>query len=579
MHASFHKSRTFSITFDGWTSIGMRYAFICITYHWVDDDFQPQSCVFDVMQMHGRHTADIIAMNLARRIDSHCTEDQVLYGQSSDNAKNVRNAATQLVEQFRQLVVDAMVNDTEQVDTILCDEQDDLMEDDSDDDGVGDSVPVSDAQREAQLAARRGEEDESDRRERLRVWRCIAHLISLSIKGAVDSVIPLVTAVDRVQSVMRAIRMSEKRQRELNAIQKQCGMKVLSPLLMVVTRWGSLGAMIQRYVDIEPAVHVLSTVYCSFDDASESITIPTAADRFILTNVAAVLADVHSVVEFVQGETYHVLPYVLSMIQRLSDVGHGLNADATPPAVSQFVAALQAQFKMRFIDLVDAASPAFLAAYVYPHTTAIADAILTDLGKKWIDKDYVVDRKPLHRVLFEWLIYLYPFEPLPVACDDNSDRDSIDDALQDETSIRLPFHSSSQQLETAKQAHKDGLISDLKLLRQALADCSERDADDGGFVAHAKVGGMTLTTFYAPLPDRIRCLVQMILSLQATSAASERVFSASGLVNGPLRSKLSPVNLERITVAYNYLSKLNDRQIELFIDEFAKRLTTLPNFP
>ena len=50
-------------------------------------------------------------------------------------------------------------------------------------------------------------------------------------------------------------------------------------------------------------------------------------------------------------------------------------------------------------------------------------------------------------------------------------------------------------------------------------------------------------------------LVRAIFSMPASSAEAERAFSASGRVCSPLRSRLSALNVERLTVLHHYVRK------------------------
>ena len=50
-------------------------------------------------------------------------------------------------------------------------------------------------------------------------------------------------------------------------------------------------------------------------------------------------------------------------------------------------------------------------------------------------------------------------------------------------------------------------------------------------------------------------LVRLLFSMPATSAAAERVFSSSGRICSPLRSRMSAVNVERLTMLQQFIAK------------------------
>lgn len=71
---------------------------------------------------------------------------------------------------------------------------------------------------------------------------------------------------------------------------------------------------------------------------------------------------------------------------------------------------------------------------------------------------------------------------------------------------------------------------------------------------------------------RVVCLVS---SLPATSATSERVFSASGLLNGPRRAHMRPAILEMLTVLRFELKwqlMLGEEQMKTFMEDICNKL-------
>lgn len=84
---------------------------------------------------------------------------------------------------------------------------------------------------------------------------------------------------------------------------------------------------------------------------------------------------------------------------------------------------------------------------------------------------------------------------------------------------------------------------------------------------------------YIALSDTERaCLVRVVClvsSLPATSATSERVFSASGLLNGPRRAHMRPAILEMLTVLRFELKwqlMLGECQVRSFMSTICKKL-------
>ena len=72
-----------------------------------------------------------------------------------------------------------------------------------------------------------------------------------------------------------------------------------------------------------------------------------------------------------------------------------------------------------------------------------------------------------------------------------------------------------------------------------------------------------------------RSVAGIAFTVNASSAASERVFSCAGLVDGPLRQRLSDEKQEKVTVLAYYLNGLEKRGK---IDDFVKKIREMYPF-
>jgi hypothetical protein len=76
-NASYTKEvQFFSITTDAWTDTALR-KYICVTYHWVDQDFTIRAMVGDMICVPKSHTWDVVCKEVASRIHNHMPETGV----------------------------------------------------------------------------------------------------------------------------------------------------------------------------------------------------------------------------------------------------------------------------------------------------------------------------------------------------------------------------------------------------------------------------------------------------------------------------------------------------------------------
>ena len=97
------KATSCSVTFDLWTSEGLKHALVSITYHW-SHQFQRHSAVLDAVPLHHPDAARNLALALARRIDGRVNEDQLMYLGAAGNASYVTKAAKLLVSKYEELL-------------------------------------------------------------------------------------------------------------------------------------------------------------------------------------------------------------------------------------------------------------------------------------------------------------------------------------------------------------------------------------------------------------------------------------------------------------------------------------------
>ena len=170
-------------------------------------NFKPQEAALDFISITEEHTGARIALEIARRIDSHTNINQLLYTYITDNASNVLAAGKFLVQQFHELLES---NNASELGELL-------------------------------------DEEELDIDELHPGVRCIAHLFNLVVKDYVIEAVNVKALCAKVSKIVSLFNSSNKNQNALKQAQKDMGKKPLRLIQHNVTRWNSVYRMLCRF--------------------------------------------------------------------------------------------------------------------------------------------------------------------------------------------------------------------------------------------------------------------------------------------------------------------------------------------
>jgi hypothetical protein len=202
----------------------------------------------------------------------------------------------------------------------------------------------------------------------------------------------------------------------------------------------------------------------------------------------------------------------------------------------------------------------------------IAECIYAPTAKRFANRTSSSERGETWNAIKLWFDYLNPFDDIGDVDDEASSQDSGVQYSSAESSDEVCNNAAWR-----RKQHKKRLSAELTNFKRELKKYSideidqQRHCDVVG-AKRSRVELKTLKEFYSRFSKRIQTLVCALLSCAATSATSERAFSASGPLNTHVRNRLGVENLEKLTLVCYFLSSLAKQELNDFIAFFATNI-------
>ena len=124
---------------------------------------------------------------------------------------------------------------------------------------------------------------------------------------------------------------------------------------------------------------------------------------------------------------------------------------------------------------------------------------------------------------------------------------------------------SAVMLAEAKSKDQSSRRKQVKTLILALNDGSSPLNLDGSDFS-VQEADEACREFFSERPIHEQLLAQLVFSTVATSASSERVFSASGLIDTALRNRMSAAMLEKLTVIQCFLKRAGRQDVDRLLE-------------
>lgn len=349
-------------------------------------------------------------------------------------------------------------------------------------------------------------------------FRCQDHTLDLVIQKAIETIEICSKDIQNIQNIVIAIRSSTLRQQKLMEIQKTLNADPLSLKQDIKTRWNSIYFMLERYAKLEGAISIFISLG-DFDDLDLEIPDNNAKER--IYNYVKILQPFEVVSRFLEGESYCTLPHLPFFVKFLLDF---LQIEKQELEImKQLRKNLFLGVQTRFGYILEKVNESLLAAAVHPvhgHLNFISTSLKKDVIQKMKD----------------WASVLY--EP-------NELQHLGDEATEEELFGESDLSYRNQQIERLLYR-----FSQEKHQENWGAHILENDKGEFSFIFPKTSWEM----FYKNDMEtnqsfaRIYLLVKMFISLPATSAPSERVFSCTGHLKPISRFNLSPETLEKLAI-------------------------------
>jgi hypothetical protein len=400
-----------------------------------------------------------------------------------------------------------------------------------------------------------------------RAHQCFLHDTNLCILSALKAcpqAHELVQTVDRVIAAFSRSTLRQQMLRRVLTIQKSEHAKKLL-VRQAVTRWHTLHDSLLRFVQLYDAV-VIVVAQGWLDDCKSIVELPTQDDVRAISGFLDVLREM-KVVSKVLESTSNALAFlphcVMHLLTKLAPVPDGREWQV----VAAFRAAMRHQVLTRLRKhLENPNQPSLLAAVLHP---SVCPFLLDDLAVCWhrdglveVDEDdesevvanaakngveCMLAQVQLH--LQTWITEAFDDDEAPPV--EPQKRARFDRTRN--VNVAVPAQSPSKRekmkaLLTSVLGELDGAAATATYKRVQPSNESLDEADK------------TLRSFYigTGAPSKwadLLPLVKLVMSLSPVSAGAERVFSAAGKINSPLRTRLRPEAVEALTVLQFYMSR------------------------
>jgi hypothetical protein len=343
--------------------------------------------------------------------------------------------------------------------------------------------------------------------------------------------------------------------------------KPLSMIRRAPTRWGSLRAVLERFLLLQkPLLYMESQG--KFVGCARDVVVPRLEATSTIKGLESLLAQVAIVGRLLEMRDIATIRHVVQIVAHLANVFARPDDEKLsnePPNIEIARDSLRRSLVKRMGRYrTDASEPALMATMIDP----VYSARLTEFG---------VTRDVQLSVLESWCLWIDEMADeadngmsQPVAPADEPTTTLFDDD-DDDAHVAVAVSASVEETATNNK----------RLLKELIKQFSQESHKSAysvppmtvdGFRSDALSVGRYFTDAANARYRPLHTLVKRLLSSAGSSAGAEQAFSAAGRFDSPLRNKMSAETLERLTVTRQYLVH-GDVDLELFAKEMFEKLS------
>ena len=359
---------------------------------------------------------------------------------------------------------------------------------------------------------------------------CVGHTLNLAVKKCFE-LSQVSKALARIRKLVGHFHRSTKAMSNLSEKQKLLGIKSHHLINDCVTRWGSTYSMLTRFIEQQQAICAVMLEGSSRDDRH---LMPTDAEISVAEELIVVLKAFHDATEIISGEKYPTIGIVKPLLKKLE----------VTLATREDDSSLVKQIK---------------------------GVIQKDIGQRYQGEDI--------STLLKVAMFLEPrFKEMPFLnrAEKHQVKEIVKFELQRfiEQTVELHAEDAPTTLPESEPSHPPAKKKKLELFFEDIMHSSSREGE-----ADASIEGVAnaeVDRYIAESPEKLDCknpltwwksrdscykylplLAQKVLSVTATSVASERIFSTAGNIINEKRSRLTPENVNKLIFLHENMNRLH----------------------
>ncbi len=398
---------------------------------------------------------------------------------------------------------------------------------------------------------------------------CVSHELHRLIYKSLKECPEMECVVDRANMAMKRVDSSDVLKRTLKTIQEKHGRRVLDVILHYEQRWTGLVRFVERTVDIYADLEELwrsPAMRRAKGNAVELISSAELSQLQALLHVLRPLREMNAVIESESISTAAILPVLLKIMLRLMDPD---DSDRLLPGAARYRHEVQQRLLRMYEDRYPTTGPVSLdlvACMLHPVTGGFLKHLLSPERFKDVVKEY--NKRAMQ-------LQAEADELTPLVTGDGDDpydhaRQQTERCLLQLTGVKLRNYQTPGAFERV-HPHLPGRfdVRDGKIL---LPPGGVQPGDVTGFLeSHQK-----FKEFYLDANNKIKYHYPLQVALQvchhqASSASAERVFSAAGLINTDLRTRLSVHKLTKMVAAVMAIKRHGPEFLEKVIEALVVR--------
>jgi len=364
---------------------------------------------------------------------------------------------------------------------------------------------------------------------------CVGHTLNLAVKKCFE-LNQVARALARVRKLVGHFHRSTKAMSKLREKQQLLGVVCHQLINDCVTRWGSTYDMLTRFVEQQQAICAALLESSSRDDRH---LMPTDAEISIAEKLIVVLKAFDDGTEIMSGEKYPTIGLVRPLLKKVEVILTDKEDDTT--LVKQIKGAIKRDIDQRYLD----------------DEISVVLTVAMFLEPRFKEMPFLTRRE-------KEVVKQTVKSELQTLIEEVQTMEGAQCHTQEEQEVGT---SESFQAESEPQAKK-------KKLELFFEDIMGNGSSEGNQSAE-EIATAEVDRYIAESAEKLNSkqpllwwklrassykylslLAQKILSVTATSVASERIFSTAGNVINEKRSRLTPENVNKLVFLYENTNRL-----------------------